>query len=363
MAIFYMRTSILRKAAGKSCVASSAYQSGEKLYSALNGKSYFYTGKEEIKATGVAIPDYANKELANREYLWSLVERTHKNRLARNFICAMPSELSDEQNIEIAKEFVEKLVERGMCVDWAYHSRSMGNKLNKHLHLMTTLRLLDPEKKDTFLPMDKKEYVLENGEKVPEIDPETNEQKYRIRKKNGKEYKELIWKRRTVQVNEWNKRETLNEIKKEWAEICNKYLAPENQIDYRSYKEQNKNRVPMVHEGPNARAALQRGIKFESVIENEHRRKLNKELERLEKFLQDAKRFLEELKERLKKRGVRYEKGRCDKRDNDIGGTRTISDGISEVAARDDECNRRTEQLNRIKDEAERLKKKSKRRR
>lgn len=54
-------------------------------------------------ATGIAIPSYASKEFENREFLWDYIERTHKNRMARSVVAAMPVELSNEQNIKIAK--------------------------------------------------------------------------------------------------------------------------------------------------------------------------------------------------------------------------------------------------------------------
>ena len=201
----------------------------------------------------------------------------------------------------------------------------------------------------------------EDGNKIPEIDSETGEQKVRTRIKNGKEYTERIWKRITVQTNEWNKREFLNQIKKEWADTCNKYLAPENQIDYRSYAESKVNRVPMLHEGPDARAALQRGIKYASVQENEYRRKLNLELERLEKFLQDAKRMLMELRERFKEWGERNAKRRSRKRDCNVSGNGTVVDRVPEIDARNVGRNGTDAEFGRLKDDAEQLTQKTER--
>jgi hypothetical protein len=57
----------------------------------------------------------------------------------------------------------------------------------------------------------------------------------------------------------------------------------------------------LVHEGPEARAALERGEVFDSVKENQERRQINAALARIEKLIQDAKRLLEELRERLKR--------------------------------------------------------------
>ena len=307
-----MRTSIIKSGNGKSAVSSAAYQSASILHSNRLGKQFQYQNKEEVIYSQILLPPQAPVEWNDREIFWNAVEKSQNpnkqnSRYARQFIIALPVELSREECIKLATEFVQKsLVERGMCVDFAYHE----NVGNPHIHIMATCRKLDDN--GNFMSMEKKVYALdEEGNKIPEIDSETGEQKVRTRIKNGKEYAERIWKRITVQTNEWNKREFLNQIKKEWADTCNKYLAPENKIDYRSYAESKVNRVPMLHEGPDARAALCRGIKYASVQENEYRRKLNLELEGMERFILEAKRFLEEIKNRLQRWREENEKRRC----------------------------------------------------
>ena len=80
----------------------------------------------------------------------------------------------------------------------------------------------------SWAQMEKKVFALdENGERIPEIDPKTGEQKVRTRTRNGVTSSEKLWKRITVQINNWNQRSFLNEVKREWAETCNRYLEPE----------------------------------------------------------------------------------------------------------------------------------------
>lgn len=68
-----------------------------------------------------------------------------------------------------------------------------------------------------------------------------------------------MWQRETVQANDWNRREKVEEWRKRWADCCNKYLAREQQIDHRSYERQGVTQLPTVHEGYAARLMEQRG--------------------------------------------------------------------------------------------------------
>ena len=68
-----------------------------------------------------------------------------------------------------------------------------------------------------------------------------------------------MWQRETVQANNWNKREKIEEWRKRWADCCNKYLAREKQLDHRSYERQGLMQLPTVHEGYAARLMEQRG--------------------------------------------------------------------------------------------------------
>ena len=123
----------------------------------------------------------------------------------------------------------------------------------------------------------------------------------RKRTRNGVSSTEKLWKRTTVQTNNWNKKEFLYEVKKSWAEKCNQYLQPEQHIDWRSYKQQGVNVLPMVHEGHEARAAMQQGIIYDVIKENQERRQLNAALARIEQLIRDARKLLDELKQKFNK--------------------------------------------------------------
>ena len=181
-----------------------------------------------------------------------------------------------------------------MVADWAFHMKDG----NPHLHCLCTIRGFKAD--GTWDAREKKVYALdENGQRIPEIDPKTGEQKIRTRNRNGSIVTEKIWKRKTVQSNPWNSRQFLHELKRSWVSYCNSYLQGESQIDNRSTHEEESNRVSLLHEGPEARAALERGIVFDVIKENQERRQLNAALARMEQFIRDARKLLDELRQKF----------------------------------------------------------------
>ena len=297
MAFLFMRAKIVKASSGRSVVAAAAYQAAEKLHDERLGMTFQYRHKEEVVYSEILLPTNAPAAYKDRETLWNTVaakENKVNSQVARAFIIAMPKEWTQEESIERARDYIQKnLVDAGMCVDWAFHMKDG----NPHLHCLCTIRGLKED--GSWDVRERKEYARdENGERIPEIDPETGMQRTRDKKKGGKIYQEKIWKRITVQANPWNSRQFLHDLKKSWVEYCNGYLQGESQIDNRSTHEGKTNRVPLVHEGPEARAALERSVVFDSVKENQERRQINEALARIEKKIQEARKILEELRKR-----------------------------------------------------------------
>jgi hypothetical protein len=338
MAIFYIRTSIVRASSGKSAVASAAYQAAQSLHNEKLDCSFSYSRKEEVIHSEIMLPEYAPESFHDRSILWNAVEaKESKNnsRYARQFVIATPKEWSAEETIERAREFIQSaLVDKGMIADWSFHTKDG----NPHIHIMATVRSFNPD--GSWATMERKEYALdENGERIPEIDPETGEQKIRKRIRNGKESSERLWKRITVQTNNWNKREFLHGVKKAWAEQCNRYLPPEQQLDWRSYREQGRNQIPMVHEGPGARQAMQQGVIFDTVRENQERRQLNDILARIEQLIRDLRKRLEELKLRFIKWRTEHGQRRSPTAEELIRANGRIAAPVSAVSGRNDNGN------------------------
>lgn len=299
MAFLFVRAKILKANSGKSVVAAAAYQSAQKLQDENLGMTFQYRHKEEVVFSEILLPDNAPAAYGDRETLWNAVaakENRTNSQVARQFIIAMPKEWTKEESIDRAREFIQKnLVDAGMAVDWAFHMKDG----NPHLHCLCTIRGFTTN--GAWASREKKEYALdENGQRIPEIDPKTGEQKIRVRNRNGNTTTEKIWKRITVQANPWNSRMFLHELKRSWTKHCNSYLDGESQIDNRSTHEIESNRVPLLHEGPEARAALQKGIVFDVVKENRERRQINAALARMEKLIRNFQKLLTVLKEKLK---------------------------------------------------------------
>lgn len=93
-----------------------------------------------------------------------LNEKASNAQLARNFIIALPKELSFEENKNLITDFIQKnFVSKGMIADLAIHDESNEGNGNIHAHIMTTVRPLNQD--GTWGAKSKKEYLLdEQGE-------------------------------------------------------------------------------------------------------------------------------------------------------------------------------------------------------
>lgn len=219
------------------------------------GLVHDFTKKRGVVFTEVALPAHAPPEYADRNVLWNAVEKAEKKsnaQLAREIEVALPKELSRECQIEIVRRYEQdNFVSVGMCADWALHDKGDGNP---HAHIMLTMRGIKPD--GTWAQKEKKIYALdEDGNRIPLIDPATGEQK--LGKRNEK-----LWKRITVEPNDWNEHSKAEIWRKSWADICNEYLSLEQQIDHRSYKRQELDLEPTIHEGYRARKIFNYFIKL-----------------------------------------------------------------------------------------------------
>lgn len=138
------------------------------------------------------MPEYAQQEWQDREKLWNAVEEVETakdSRLAREFVVALPIELSREEQVELLQEFIqEQFVSDGMCADAAIHDTD-GH--NPHAHILLTVRPLDERGKWQYKT--EKEYLcMKNGEergftaaefKVAQTDGWEKQYQYKVGKK------------------------------------------------------------------------------------------------------------------------------------------------------------------------------------
>lgn len=250
MAIYHCSIKNISRGKGKTAIAAAAYRAGAILTDSETGIKHNYTRKSEVVHSEIILPEHAPAEYANREILWNSVQKVEtqdRARLAREWEVALPNELGIDQAKALIHDFAKSLVAEGMCVDVSIHWKDG----NHHAHIMGTTRPIDKDGK--WAPKERKGYKLDaEGNKIPVIDPKTGKQKIGARGRK-------MWQRETVQANDWNRREKVEEWRKCWAECCNKYLAREQQIDHRSYERQGITQLPTVHEGYAARLMEQRG--------------------------------------------------------------------------------------------------------
>ncbi len=288
MAIYHLEAKVVSRGAGRSAVAASAYLSCSRLYNDYDGIQHDYTKKQGLVWQQVFLPEYAPQEWQDREKLWNAVEEVETakdSRLAREFVVALPIELSREQQIELLQDFIrEQFVSDGMCADAAIHDTD-GH--NPHAHILLTVRPLDERGKWQYKT--EKEYLcMKNGEergftaaefKVAQSEGWEKQYPYKVGKKKvymtpsaaeaqglvraDKHPKSTRYGRQNPISERWNSEEQLVKWRKAWADVTNRYLeryGHDERIDHRSNAARGLDEIPTIHEGVTARALERKGI-------------------------------------------------------------------------------------------------------
>ena len=288
MAIYHLEAKVVGRGAGRSAVAASAYLSCSRLYNDYDGIQHDYTKKQGLVWQEVFLPEYAPQEWQDREKLWNAVEEVETakdSRLAREFVVALPIELSREQQIELLQDFIrEQFVSDGMCADAAIHDTD-GH--NPHAHILLTVRPLDERGKWQYKT--EKEYLcMRNGEergftaaefKSAQNDGWEKQYLYKVGKKkvymtpSAAEAQELIradkhpkstrYGRQNPISERWNSEEQLVSWRVAWADVTNRYLESagrEERIDHRSNAARGLDEIPTIHEGVTVQALERKGI-------------------------------------------------------------------------------------------------------
>ena len=136
VAVYVVKMQVIGRRAGRSATAAAAYRSGEQVKDERTGKTHDYTGKSDIYDSEILKPDNAPARLSDREPLWNEVEKTERRKdaqLSREFLVALPAELSNRQRQELTRDFVQdQFVDKGMIADIGYHD---FNSHNPHAHI------------------------------------------------------------------------------------------------------------------------------------------------------------------------------------------------------------------------------------
>ena len=320
MAIYHLEAKVISRGVGRSAVAASAYMSCSRIYNDYDGVQHDYTKKQGLVYEQVLLPPQAPSEWQDRSVLWNAVEEAEKSkdsRLAREFVVALPVELSKEQNISLISEYVkDNFVSDGMCADFCIHDTD-GH--NPHAHIMLTVRPID--KNGKWQNKTEKEYLcVKNGEergftsaefKAAQTDGWEKQYQYFAGKKKvymppsqaeglervSKYPKSKRYGRQNPITERWNSEEQLQIWRKNWADISNKYLElakSESRIDHRSHKARGIDEQPTIYEGISARIIEKKGGVSE-------RCELNRQIKEDNRLLREIKKRIKKLTEAVKR--------------------------------------------------------------
>jgi len=232
MAIYHFQVNVISRSSGSSAVTAAAYRSAGRLYDERYGRTRNFTNKAGVVHSEVLLPQGANERWLNREWLWNDVEAREIRwdaRLAREVVFAIPSEMTQRQGIELARDFVgREFVERGMVADLNVHwDIGARGGPNRHAHVMLTMREIR---------------ASQDGPAAFGL-----------------------------KVTEWDRRELLMDWRVAWADHVNERLATldiDARIDHRSLKAQGSDLEPQNKIGAAALRMAARGLRSDRLAEH-----------------------------------------------------------------------------------------------
>ncbi|MBR2174091.1 Ti-type conjugative transfer relaxase TraA [Sphingopyxis sp.] len=227
MAIYHFSAKVISRAAGSSAVAAAAYRSADRLHDERLGRSHDFSNKAGVVHSEVLLPDGAPDEWRDRERLWNDVEAAELRKdaqLSREVEFAIPREMTEQQGIDLARDFVKReFVARGMVADLNVHWDIGADGLARpHAHVMLTMREIK---------------IGEDGEVGF-----------------------------GAKVRDWNRTELLTHWREAWADHVNERLAEldiDARIDHRSLEEQGIELEPQHKIGPAASRMAGQGLEAE----------------------------------------------------------------------------------------------------
>jgi len=224
MAIYHFSAKVISRAAGSSAVAAAAYRSADRLHDERLGRSHDFSNKAGVVHSEVLLPEGAPDEWRDRERLWNDVEAAELRKdaqLSREVEFAIPREMTEQQGIDLARDFVKReFVARGMVADLNVHWDIGADGLARpHAHVMLTMREVK---------------IGEDGEASF-----------------------------GAKVRDWNRTELLTHWREAWAEHVNERLAEldiDARIDHRSLEGQGIELEPQHKIGPAASRMAEQGL-------------------------------------------------------------------------------------------------------
>jgi len=218
MAIYHFAAQVISRSDGRSSTGAAAYRAGERIHDERTGITFDYSRKSGVEHSEIMAPPNAPEWAIHRARLWNTVEQIEKRKdsqVCREIEVALPIELTNNQQHELIRNFVQKnFVNQGMIADIAIHRPKQENP---HCHILLTMRDIGPE---GFGPKNRA----------------------------------------------WNDKKLLETWREQWAEHTNIALEKSGnniRIDHRTLAEQKMDRIPQIHIGPKIPEMEHRGIKTE----------------------------------------------------------------------------------------------------
>ena len=208
----------------QSAVAMASYRSGEKLYSLRDGETKKYKDRFIKPENFILKPDNAPEWTLEREKLWNEVESYEERdnaQIARSVLLSLPNDMSNEQQLELTREFIqENFVDDGMVADVSIHRDDVNNP---HAHVLLTTRPFD----------ENGNWEKRKSKRIPVLD------------ENGKQtYNEKGWKvTRSVKLKNWDDKATFKKWRENWAEKLNEKsikFGTNKEYSHKSFKEQGR---------------------------------------------------------------------------------------------------------------------------
>src|ERR1700676_5343219 len=156
MAVYFLNMKMFGRAGGSSAVSAVAYRAGERIRDERTGRTYDHSDRQDVMHKEIVLPSrFTYEEMAwalDRARLWNAAEsaETRRNaRVAREYLVALPVELSPRQRLGLVQGFSRELTDRyGFAIDFAIHApRDFhgSDPRNFHAHLLATTREIAPE--------------------------------------------------------------------------------------------------------------------------------------------------------------------------------------------------------------------------
>src|SRR6202789_724666 len=151
MGLYFLDMKTFNRSQGSSGPSLAAYRSGERIRDERTRHTYDHTDRRDVMHKEILLPSrLAGVDMSwatDRSALWNVAEAAEKRkdaRVAREYLVAVPSELTHPQRVNVVRGFAQDLADRyGFAVDVALHAprNFLGSDpRNFHAHLLATTR-------------------------------------------------------------------------------------------------------------------------------------------------------------------------------------------------------------------------------